>query len=582
MRLSRTLLSRYRTHLVLLVGLGFLSGTLEGVGITAIIPLFSYFLGQQIPGGNKIVGFVVGVFNYLPVKYSPLSLLVFVIILFILRALVLVVFYYLRARISSSYMVRTMNDLWDKVLRAKWAYLLQQRLGTIDVTISRDVRMGQSLLENISQAVLVFTNLAIYVALALYISFPVTVATAVAGAALLLLLRPLRGRIKQNSRNVSAAEKNISHFLNEHTLGLKMVKSAAVEPAVYRAGLSRFDSLKQLIMQTALFSSVGMAITQPIALIFMTGVFLFFYGKATLELGSFVALIYLIQKIFTYVESGQAALHSIQDRLAYAEHAAIFADTLAGAVEPRGGGTPFHFEHSLAFSNVSFSYDGRTTVLDGVSFSLQKGGLAGLIGPSGAGKTSVADLLLRLFEPTSGALLLDGKDSREFYIASWRRSIGYVSQDMFLVNDTVANNIRFYNPELGDDAVREAARMANCIKFVERLPHGFDEVIGERGIMLSVGQRQRIVLARVLARKPEILILDEATSALDNESEQLVQEAIEGLKKKITVLIIAHRLSTVMGADELFVIQDGHIKEQGAPKDLLANPESYFSRMNTK
>lgn len=582
MRLFRSLFKRYRFHLILLALLGFLSGILEGVGITAIIPLFAYLLGQNIPVGNKIVHIIIGVFDYLPFAYSPSSLLVLIIILFIGRAFVLLGFYYMRSRISSSYMVRTMNDLWDKVLRAKWSFLLKQRLGSIDVTISRDVRMGQSFLENLSQCVLIFTNLTIYISLALYISLPVTIMTAIVGFILLFVLRPLRVRVKRTARAAGATEKDISHFLNEHTLGLKTVKSAAVEPAVYAAGLHWFDALKQLLIRNTLFSSFSSTLMQPIALIFITVVFLFFYSKGTTQLGSFLALIYLIQKIFSYVESGQAALHGLQERLPYAEHAQHFAEELAAQVEPRGGNKPFALERSIEFSDVSFSYNGETTVLANVNFSIPKGGLIGLIGPSGAGKTSIADLLLRLFSPTSGNILLDGEDSALYDISNWRRNMGYVSQDMFLLNDTIANNIRFYNTELKDTDIKEAAKLANCLEFVEKLPHGFETVIGDRGIMLSAGQRQRIILARVLARRPEVLILDEATSALDNESERLVQEAIEGLKNKITVFIIAHRLSTVMNVETLLVIQDGKIAEKGAPQELLADPDSYFSRMYKK
>ncbi len=576
------LLRRYRVHFALLIALGFISGLLEGIGITAIIPLFAYLVGQDIPGGNKIAHFVVDIFNYLPVPYSPVSLLVLIVILFIIRALVLVCFYYLRSRVSSSYMVRTMNDLWGKVLRAKWGYLLKQRLGTFDVTISRDVRMGQSLLENVSQIVLIFTNLVIYISLAIYISLPITIAAAFAGALLIGVLSPLRKRMKKTLRGVGVMEKDISHFLNEHTLGMKTVKSAAAEPAVFAAGLKWFDSLKRLLIKTTLFSSVGTSMTQPIALIFIAGVFLFFYGKGTLQLGTFIALIYLIQKIFMYVESAQSALHGLHERLPYVEHTLEFARDLELNQEETGGDKPFGFASSVDFKDVELSYEAREAVLKGVSFSIPKGRLVGLIGPSGAGKTSIADLLLKLFKPTSGAILVDGEDAGHFDTSSWRRAVGYVSQDMFLLNDTIENNIRFYDTSSTSEDIQRAAKLANCHEFVDKLPQGMQTVIGERGLLLSAGQRQRVILARVLARKPNLLILDEATSALDNESERLVQEAIENLKNQVTVFMIAHRLSTVMNVDHLLVLQDGRIEEQGTPQKLLSDPDSYFSRMYKK
>ena len=205
--------------------------------------------------------------------------------------------------------------------------------------------------------------------------------------------------------------------------------------------------------------------------------------------------------------------------------------------------------------------------------------MVGLIGSSGAGKTTVADLLLRLFRPNSGKILLDGKDIEEINIKSWRKKIGYVSQDVFLLNDTIKNNIKFFDKSVSSEDIANAVEAASARDFIQKLPDGLNTIVGERGIKLSAGQRQRIALARVLARNPEILILDEATSALDNKSELLVQGAIENLKGKVTVLAIAHRLSTVMNSDRLLVLEKGRILEEGAPRQLLKDKDSHFYKM---
>ena len=195
--------------------------------------------------------------------------------------------------------------------------------------------------------------------------------------------------------------------------------------------------------------------------------------------------------------------------------------------------------------------------------------MVGFIGPSGVGKTTIADLLLRLFQPQTGAIMLDDTNIQEIALNAWRNKIGYVPQEVFLLNDTIENNIRFYNDSISHEDIIMSAKMANIFETIEGLPHGFQTEVGERGVKLSGGQRQRIALARTLARKPEILILDEATSALDNESETLIQKSINGLKKKITIIIIAHRLSTVMNADHLFLLDNGKITKEGPPQELL-------------
>jgi ABC-type multidrug transport system fused ATPase/permease subunit len=206
--------------------------------------------------------------------------------------------------------------------------------------------------------------------------------------------------------------------------------------------------------------------------------------------------------------------------------------------------------------------------------------MVGLIGPSGAGKTTIVDLILRLFHPTRGEILLDGCSINEIRINDWRKNIGYVSQDIFLKNDTIANNIKFYNDSITDEEMAKAAKMANIHDFIQSCPEKYDTVIGERGLLISAGQRQRIVIARILAKRPQILILDEATSALDNESEVKIQQVIEKLKNKVTVLLIAHRLSTVMNCTNLLVLQNGEIREQGSPEELISDQETYFYKVN--
>ncbi|PMB10263.1 ABC transporter ATP-binding protein, partial [Fischerella thermalis CCMEE 5328] len=219
--------------------------------------------------------------------------------------------------------------------------------------------------------------------------------------------------------------------------------------------------------------------------------------------------------------------------------------------------------------SVDFGYDRENLVLHNITLSIEKGKMTALVGSTGAGKSTLADLIPRFHDPTEGKVLVDGVDVREFEIDSWRRKMAVVSQDTFIFNTSIRNNIAYGTPRATEAEIREAARLANALEFIEEMPEGFDTVLGDRGVRLSGGQRQRIAIARALLRNPQILILDEATSALDSVTERLIQESLEKLSAGRTVIAIAHRLSTIAKADKVVVLEHGRIVEQGKYQDLL-------------
>jgi ATP-binding cassette, subfamily B, bacterial MsbA len=226
-------------------------------------------------------------------------------------------------------------------------------------------------------------------------------------------------------------------------------------------------------------------------------------------------------------------------------------------------------ERAIEFLSIDFGYDPASPVLNNITLTINKGETTALVGSSGAGKTTLADLIPRFYDPTQGRILVDGVDLREFDVHTLRRKMAVVSQDTFIFNTTVRNNIAYGLEEVDDEAVYEAAQLANALDFILEMPEGFDTQLGDRGVRLSGGQRQRIAIARALLRNPEILILDEATSALDSVSERLIQESLEKLSVGRTVIAIAHRLSTIVRADKVVVMEKGRIVEQGTYQELL-------------
>ena len=236
-------------------------------------------------------------------------------------------------------------------------------------------------------------------------------------------------------------------------------------------------------------------------------------------------------------------------------------------------------EKGIHFNSISFSYPNHDKlILKDVDLYLPRGTTLALVGGSGAGKSTLADLLPRFYDPNSGKIIIDDTDLREFNLQSMRKAMGIVSQDTFLFNDSVKNNIAYGKPSASDEEIISAAKRANAYEFISKLPQGLDTQIGDRGVMLSGGQRQRLAIARALVQNPEILILDEATSALDTVSERLVQEAIDDLSRDRTTLVIAHRLSTVQKADQIAVLDQGRVMEVGTHNELLQKG-GYYKRL---
>jgi ATP-binding cassette, subfamily B, heavy metal transporter len=301
-------------------------------------------------------------------------------------------------------------------------------------------------------------------------------------------------------------------------------------------------------------------------------------GRVTV--GQFVMVNALLLQLFiplnfmgmVYREIRQALtdIERMMDVLAVAPEVADRPDAHALAV---AGGT-------IRFDNVVFRYDPERTILDGLSFEVPAGKMVAIVGPSGAGKSTVSRILLRFYDVAGGRVTIDGQDIRDVTQASLRAALGVVPQDTVLFNDTILYNIRYGRPEATDEEVREAARMAQIDTFIQALPDGYRTMVGERGLKLSGGEKQRVAIARTILKGPPILILDEATSALDSHTEKEIQDALDLVAKDRTTLVIAHRLSTIVGADNILVLDAGRLVEQGTHGELLAKGGLYASLWN--
>ncbi len=578
--LSQRSFGKYKLQIVILTALGFLGGLLEGVGVNAIIPLFSFLTNNKNQGDDAITEVIKKIFLYFDINFGLKYLLIFISVLFITKAFVLILSGYIGAKIATDYEEQTRNNLFKKILKASWPHLLKQKLGHLENVLMIDVERGGILLLQISNTIIILMSLLTYILVAVNISFYITLITLILGGLFFLLFKPLIYRTRTIGYRISTLNKKITHFVNENIVGMKTVKILSIERIIIEKIKVLFHELRGNKIKIFLLKNITGSLLQPISLIFICAVFAFSYRAPGFHFAAILATIYLIQRIFQYIQSLQLNLHSMNEAAPYLANVLDYEKIAVTNEEKNNGLGDFIFKNTLEFKNVSFSYDIKKRCLEDVNFVLKKGETVGLIGPSGAGKTTVVDLILRLFQPNAGHILLDNKDMADIDLEKWRQNIGYVSQDVFLINDTIINNIRFYNDSITDEEIITAAKMADICGFIESCPDKFNTIIGERGIMLSAGQRQRIAIARILARKPKILILDEATSALDNESEMQIQKVVENLKGITTVLIIAHRLSTIMNCDKLMVLENGEIVEQGTLSELLSNDKTYFYKVH--
>lgn len=392
-----------------------------------------------------------------------------------------------------------------------------------------------------------------------------------AGAVVTQPLRPL-ARAAQDK----AAE--LSERLQENLAGIREVVAFGRQSSQSaRFAQSLRDLLRLRMRATAVHTAIGTGHTVfslAVTLVILGfGGYLVIVGDATI--GTLVAMQSLSGMVFHPAGEIVGHLAGVQKALGAADRIYAFLDERPPVRERPGAAAPGRVAGAMEFERVSFAYRPGEPVLREVSFAARPGEVIALVGPSGAGKTTLASLIARFYDPTSGRILLDARDVRDLTLAGLRDNIAIVFQDTFLFATTIRENVAFGREGACEEEILAAARAANALEFIERLPQGLDTPVGERGLLLSEGQRQRVAIARALLRDPRILILDEPTSALDARSEHLLQAALENLMRGRTTFVIAHRLGTVRRADRILVLERGRLVEQGSHEELLSRGGLY-------
>ncbi|UCC71114.1 MAG: ABC transporter ATP-binding protein [Gemmatimonadota bacterium] len=563
-----------------------LGSLLDGFSMILLIPFLRALFGESlvIPGASSLVervldatlgGFLAGA--------SPNEALRNVVVVVMAALLLKNAFFYAATALgvqAQEGIVRDMrNELYGHLQRLPLGFFDRNKVGQLVARVFTDTNQTKEMIKiTMADVSKHMVSLVAFALMLFLISWKLSLLAFVVAPLFLGFLKPMLYRLRRGFRSAYDAQGELTSMLQETASGARLVKAYGAE----HYEKDRFGRTNQVVFKDIVRAERIRLLTSPLSellggtvtlVLVWVGAQFVFSGEMTAE--AFLTFLTISLRMQSPLKGLTMFPARAQASLAAADR---FFEILDAGSEPatEDGHVKDGLEREVAYEDVDFAYDGEEPVLKGVSFKVKRGEVVALVGPSGAGKSTIVDLLPRFYRPASGRITLDGVDIAEIRLDSLRNLLGVVSQEAVIFHDTVRANIAYAVPDrYSQEEIEAAARAANAHEFIEHLPNSYDTLLGDRGVRLSGGQRQRIAIARAILRDPPLLIFDEATSALDAESERLVQEAVDRLLANRTVIVVAHRLSTIRGAHQIIVLHDGEIVESGNHEDLLARQGAY-------
>lgn len=535
-------------------------------GFDYFIALFNYYLQTYISGRGPMAG----------LKFVSIAIISTALLSNLFRYFASVLLAIMRSKV-----VRNLrNHVFERTIGLDIGYFTSARKGDIMLRITSDVQQVEAATMDSIKVILLEPILLVSYFIALFsISPELTLYS--------LLLLPLSGafiagiakRLKRAASMTQGSLGKISNHVEEAIGGIRLIKAFSAKNYILRKFHAEVDRYAKLTVSMARKFDLASPISEflgivVVAFLLLIGGHMVLDENSTLDASLFITFIIIFSRVLQPAKAISTALTSIQRGMASADRIFAITDALPEIEEKYDAVDIEEFKQNVTFNDVSFAYEDEL-VLRNISFNLQKGKTIALVGKSGGGKSTVADLIPRFYDPTSGDVRIDGLPLKDCKIESIRKHMGIVTQQSILFNDSVFNNIAFGQENPAEEDVVRAAKIANAHDFIMEMEGGYQTNVGEDGAKLSGGQRQRLSIARAVMANPPILILDEATSALDSHSEKLVQEAITKLMENRTSLVIAHRLSTIQHADEILVIDKGQIVERGTHDELISKDGMY-------
>jgi subfamily B ATP-binding cassette protein MsbA len=570
------------------IGASALAALFDAYSFSLLIPFLNALFGMPslLPGNsgwltaflNRTIGLLLNPSD----KMGSLQVVIFIIVASVaLKNFFVWLAGNLGAQLQE-YVTRDVRDaVYTHLQRLPLGFFARTKVGQIISRVVTDTAQVKNVIttlvtQSFQSAALVLA----YIAVLLSTSLTLTLIALIVAPLVIGALQPLLKRLRRGYRRLGDDYGEMTSVLQEAVSGVRLVKSFRAEPYEEGRFLDASNRYSEGLMRITRVAFLSQPITEFLGT--LVAVAILWIGarmvlvSGTLQSAQLITFLVIVMRLLQPMKQLSQIPTVAQQALAASDRLFEVLDSPTELMTDKGTRSVDGFHDTVAFERVSFAYEAEPVLTD-IEFTARKGEVIALVGPSGAGKSTLVDLIPRFYEPTSGRILVDGIDTRDIKLTSLRSLTGIVSQDTVLFNDTVRNNVAYGAADrFTDEQIVAAARAANAHGFISELPKGYETVLGERGTRLSGGQRQRIAIARALLIDPPILILDEATSALDTESERLVQEAIDRLLAGRTVFVIAHRLSTVIHADQILVLDRGRVVERGTHQELLGKRGAYF------
>ncbi|NKF23298.1 ABC transporter ATP-binding protein [Solimonas marina] len=538
------------------------AGAAEGIGIATVLPLVAV-LGDNASKSNALSKAILSVLDAIGLPHDPILLLCIIGGGLLTKAAVTLLALRLVGRTVAEVVANLRLELIDAVMRARWSFYVRQPVGRFSTALSGEAQKAGEAYNGMTQMFSQSTQALIYLMIAAVASWRLALLAVLVSAIMIVSLNRLLVASKNNARAQTGRMRSLVSRLTDVLVGIKPMKAMARQARFNALFTEDLKAIKKSIRRQVFAKNTNKALQEPIlALCLLIGIY-FALKVFAMPVGEVIVMGLLLTKTVSVVGKAQQELQNI-----YANESGFSAvyevtDAARAERETASGKAVPTLERGFAFDDVSFAF-GERQILRHASFTVNAGEIIALTGPSGAGKTTLVDLLLGLQEPAEGTVRVDGVPLHEIDVLKWRAQTGYVPQELILFHDSVFANITLGQPEFSHEDAEHALRRAGAWDFVANLSDGIDTIAGERGALLSGGQRQRIAVARALVHRPKLLILDEATSALDPQTEQLIVRNVCQLarEKGLTVLAISHHPAWVEVADRVLRLEDGDLVEQ--------------------